>query len=123
MSDAEVLREIFSLDDGQRVFVREPVAHVEQRARLLRTCALLARVQCESYERRMPPPEWRTYRDLDAQARHAAGVSGSVCRLVSRIDGIAPGGAMRQWGEAVDAVRALTLEEAERELMSLPPAP
>jgi len=123
MGDEEVLREIFSLEDGMRVVVREPRHHIEQRAKLLRTCALLIRVQCEAYERRMPPLEWRTYRDLDAQAKHAAAVSGHVCRLVGRVDAIAPGGAMRQWDEAVALVGTLTYEEAQAELMRLPIAP
>lgn len=119
----KLLRDLFVLDDGTRVVVEDEVKNVERRARILRTCALLIRAQCDSYERRMPPLQDRTNRDLEAFSKFQAEAAAHTCRLVTRLDEITPGGIMREWGDAVSAVGALSYDAVIAELLTLPVAP
>lgn len=113
-SDDDVLTPLFAFDDVS-VVMREKRAHAEHRRALLRRCALLARIWLEGYERKMPPLERRSYRDRDAQAKHACAVMSSISKLVTRLTMLA---SMQEWHDAVDDVRALDFDDAVAELLA-----
>ena len=128
--DDLIERIILDEKDGQtfglaplRIMTREPRSRIEWRERYLRWCALLSRVWIDSYERRLPPLEWRTHRHIDALVERTWEVQQRISDLVLRVDMASSGGCMREWHAAVEEVAQLTTEECEAELAKLPLAP
>lgn len=104
--------------DGTLIVVLEKPDVIARREVMLRRCAILVRVQLESYERKLPPLELRSHRTNHAHQEYQQRVLASVIGIVTRLDTIAPGGCIRDWHRIVDEVGHLDFDAVMRELFA-----
>lgn len=118
VEEDEVVRLLFDPGDGSpKVVTVEKRAAAEWRKKFLFRCAVIARSYIESYERRLPPLEHRSRRDMHGYMEHTQKVYASICKLVMKADPLGSPGV--EWTAAVNEVGAMTFEACMAEMMKI----